>query len=1661
MKVKSTKTLRYFIQTKKANDYSHSTDSHFIGSDYQDGNERKKGFFSVIHGIKDDIPSYLQSILKIAEDGQAVYEFIQNAVDCDSTQFWMFYNEDYFLAINNGQPFNQEQIASILNIAQSEKRNLDDDSRCNKIGRFGIGFKLVHRLVGENDGSEELTQIIDGAIKGPTLMSWSHYNQLKTLLEFQEKDPINQLILSHDPEAYERVPWLFKMLLTNFPVAPDERVKDFNYRDFVPFPKSELAEMSSFLKESLGDKLNNKALFSKGSAFFIKLGNNKGRRLKSEQKAIEQGVNYSMQFFNKLQKITVNDIEITKRPIKWLDFEIGRNEEEFSQINPEYKFCPIKFSLGYQTDSTAIALLAEQPNFYKYFPLGDEVNRLCFVIHCDAFDIESNRRKLHNSSINEKLIDALAKRVLESLNEMVQERSEEYPALFLSILLSDANKEDQKNKLSARLMAPLKEFIVKHIPLRAGNGPASGVIIKGFDYPVELAKVGLVNINWFLWDQNSSKEVCEQAEYQLKIAKWGLRHLIINSPQNELETYLKEIEIKDYKILIKELHSEDLINQLREKLKSIRWIKTHNNGLVNLQSIEEGKNFFIDSDNEKLGSIINKLGCDIILLNAPELHQLIVAIGGEATYTEKKTIASWLKEETVQKGLTKLTISERILFKSIIGSQSTDSKDVPLFKSVEGSGLKPLNLLLPFDEHCPRWLDCFRISEEDNKAIDNSLKQQLLKYNEVFVKLFCNKVAFLELTESLNLNEIEEFYDFVVNAIPDLEETKVDYTDIPWVYLDKGEERFDYSKNVYWPDSITKLDKEKYEQVKKAVRKLFNVNLPHFSALKLKSKLKLGSLDLDLSEKLVAVESIGLLRLNYFLDWAETELDNDFLVGLSFKVEKDNCSIEITPERTNYYSLNADLISVISGDEGLKSLQLFPQELYSESRAKIGLLEADTLFEFIFKHSSQLNSYARFIAENASKNVGLNYINALPIISIELNQTYEKKDEVYQIVQIASQAIDNDDEETLNIFRSKVKIDGEALTARSISSDIYFGPRGEKKGFTLATKLSNVLPKYANASISVDKLLDCFPGLKTFHLFKQQRKKIKPICDELFELECDVYSSHQLVFSVFAEYCFGYKSLRDGVPILYGEDTTQQERDILILQHLEVLFQESLATGKCVYLKKDLGLDLSAINLDEKNAFENEKPSLALIEWSKGEGVENRRAFLVQQGVADENSQINLLRQALKGGSSTLDIAWKEIDNSFMFKNTIEWLCDNQNSVELDRTKISNIYEKAAALNLSSDLPLPIRSSIENETYQFKRLKPDTTLYMIHDTWKKFAPQIEKYVENNSGVLIDNLVTYTLRKGYPIVLTTAQRKVDMELLSTSEKLSEGYYLEWPKKEQLDVLVFDGEGIPTIIYIGNEEIAKEFSELAFKYSSAKLYICKKMLAGFPFNAEEYIDENKYNSLVIHKRKYEKEERFRIDFTDEEINLLNDLFDDELPDDFRKNYNLAALINALRELDDLGYEIGQARGSINESHHFAQLSHIYDQDGNEFTIMARSARQGLLYLTRNSWDRLENPNIYLFTDYGKDEFDLFKTKQDILDANDKSVDYQIIRVKTDAKAEQVDQVLRGEYESDKVWVIFKVNNIETFDDLFYDKLQPSDKSLDLSDLGSSTYENTQGW
>lgn len=558
MKIKSIKNLRWHYKTavRKRNDPNTNTD--FVGVYHDEGNMRINGLFELFHGDK-KIDKFLPSLLKIAEDGQAIYEFLQNAVDCNSSHFFIFYNENYFLAVNNGEPFNHKDVLSILNIANTTK-----EYDCNKIGRFGIGFKLVHRLVGKDEGIKELVE----DYKGPIIFSWNKIDDLKQLLG---NSPVFPNFIKN-PTDFDREgnPWLFKIIATNFPSEPGEEVWDINYKKRVLFPFAELKEVIQYLKDNFKSHQGsfNFDRLHRGSLFFLKLGESKKAHLDKDYVDLQKGVQYSMNFLKNLQEVYINDYSLKKEQLILADFEIPKGTEIFESISPEYKDCNIKISFGY-TDYKKAYNLRNSPNFYKYFPMGDETNGFSFIIHCDSFDIEANRRKLHESNKNKNLLPEISKRIVELAEKYKTTNHKEFSTLYANILVSKIPSKDNNKWLNESFFSVLLDYIKVNIPTTKGiQSESENVKIKNFDLEINLADLGLENIHWFYWADEKDLYLLTEAESseKLDIEKWNIRDVFVNADLDRFKDWIKTLPEKTYKAFLKDLDTHHFTKEAVARL---------------------------------------------------------------------------------------------------------------------------------------------------------------------------------------------------------------------------------------------------------------------------------------------------------------------------------------------------------------------------------------------------------------------------------------------------------------------------------------------------------------------------------------------------------------------------------------------------------------------------------------------------------------------------------------------------------------------------------------------------------------------------------------------------------------------------------------------------------------------------------------------------------------------------------------------------------------------------------------------------------------------------------------------------------------------------------------------------------------------------------------
>ncbi|AZI66159.1 ATP-binding protein [Kaistella daneshvariae] len=774
MKIKSAKSFRFWYKTKikeiEKTDQTHN--ENFVGTYHKEnGKKTIKGFFEMYHGDKPDIASYLPSILKIAEDGQAIYEFLQNAVDCGSTHFYIFYNDKYFLAINNGSPFDVEGLQSILNIAQTTKKDPD------KIGRFGIGFKLAHRLVGKNEGTDELVR----QYKGPILFSWAKLKDLESLLNNEQIEP-----LVPNKENYQEFinsPYLLKLLLTNFPSDPNERVKDINYQDKILFPQSELKELIDFLNENFqqhSDSLK-KNVLKQGSLFFIKLGEDKKKLLDKDYSELVNGIQYSMNTLKRLQKVYINNDDIGKIPLQLEEGAIKKGSDVFEQISPEYKEFDIKFAIGFKTikfgnekSYEQIKLLKEKPNFYKYFPMGDEINGLGFIVHCDSFSNEANRRKLHEDDVNRNLFPELAKFVTQRLDEYKANDRNKFLNLYASLLLSDVPERQNNKWLKSVFYDVLHNYIKTNLPTKTDiSDNPQNVKINKLKQQLNLSDFGLNNIKWFEWDNEADDILINEAKNKVGIESWDIRDIVENANIESVNNWIEQnCNNETYKTFLKDLEESSLRIKTKERICQIKLFKFSNDKFYSLNEIISLKDkfgktsfkftncFFSNNKTKKIKNELIKLGLVVSELPVEDYHHIFSSIILPDDKKHYDLIAKWCVENA-----NKLTSEEKKnLFLNFINETTKFDnvaegtlKDLCLF-SDSNSEIKPLNKLVDFNFNTPNWLNTYKIKSDEFFA---ELKPFLISETEtLFQHIYLPKqdIILSELTEAKEIKSLIKLY---------------------------------------------------------------------------------------------------------------------------------------------------------------------------------------------------------------------------------------------------------------------------------------------------------------------------------------------------------------------------------------------------------------------------------------------------------------------------------------------------------------------------------------------------------------------------------------------------------------------------------------------------------------------------------------------------------------------------------------------------------------------------------------------------------------------------------------------------------------------------------------------------------------------------------------
>lgn len=1635
MRVKSMKSFRHWFKMSKPGTRSESWNSDFMGYMKND----VMGFFAMYHGEKPDIYGFLRKETEMAEDGQAIYEFVQNAADSDSSHFYMFYNDKYLLVINNGKAFSLEGVKSILNVGQSHGKDNDPD----KIGRFGIGFKLVHRLVGKSNGLKELTE----DYCGPQMFSWSKKVDFTDFINTNSFD---------EEDVQSSNPWLMKILLTNFPASVDEKIKDVDFNDRVPYPSNELKEFQSFLKENISSIESD--VMNQGTMFFIKLGEGKLDLLKKDQNDINNRLENTLYFLKNLTHLQVNEKIITRHKGFVVEdkFIIEPYEPDFIKIGLDEKrdkSFPVVLQMGYAPYGLKGENVKEYPNFYKYFPIEDTTYGLQFIFHSNVISIGSNRRHIHEDNTNRELLFLLAQRIQTRIDEHIKKGSSHSIDILANIILSDCNNSFVEEHLINHLI----NYLSEHVPTDKGLFEhKERVMIKNTTIRCEPSDFGFDKI-WFKWDAQDSDhdELIRQSKNKIGLSAYSLKKLLQEGEISCINSWIKSMNDSDLNIFLHELN-----DNISSNLFDIAFIKLEDGRFVSIRDLDTQTIIKFPKIFD-ITNVLKSLGFTLSKSDYEDFEELKIKISDYHTYlkpdNESKLIDAYLSKVLSDNTLS--PIEKKVLFMTLgtfkFVAEKTLANELKLFCNNEGI-ITPLSKMVnPRIKGIEPWLKKFSIREDevfDEITTIDFLRGERTVFNDIIVP------NWNIITNSLTANDIRDFLQSV-KKYHLLTESPVSLKSKPFVYNSEIG-WVEFSKSVFYHNQLINFNlyKDLIEVIQKNDLYAPDHNLLEFYS---QEPFMLNDSQLDVllcSSEFYKDSAIALIefckgKLNVFENGYFK--DNDRSVYFSNESSKKQ-----------YYTSKEDVRSYIKSycDDKLVSL---PVSLIAY---KENVLREQDLYRAIIECSSDswqegntaLTNLLKILAGSGHTKIVKDFINLQSTISLSVDvneQTFEwitllnNFYEVHEIDQIKNKIhIDGIKLSELN-WNNKVELDNdETIELGNILSkfndnqvvacikDIL-----QKKKCFDSNKINALFQSGVEPTIDElfqiasemliledNKLKNCDQLRLILYLNKSKKIdnlepiQIQSIDNEWYSLKDDWYLKKRPFVNDYAVLHSNYENIgrKSGTEFsILSKPYFQRDRNQFICPHLKKEIQgedliDFLELVKDQILKNaqqkvnwldNLGeiigfIPANTILADENIIHKSEKLPTEIADWASKQ-IENTKILEVT-GVHGLTSPIVLLRKHLSGENPDYQFEGfsrnSETDR-FLLKNTLDWMeAEKIIFDDVFASVIQSITEYLGAQEDISDVVLPIGIAIKDGKLLCQLKKSISSYYYNEDTIREylafnsgsFSNFVQLLIDEGLDIIECEFLSEQWLRNYSTLISFGVPEIDIEALKTmSVSCNLPQYLKWKENttSNITIQIIDNSIPYTISVIPLEGYAINYSdgEYFFDEQNRILYTTEQKFIDAVLNElKDLLDNGDLAILLggitpsIHLSR-EEELLNEIRFLQEQLNRFKsdeDLSRGELPGDIQKDWNLEAR-NLLRAHLESIPEFNCTDWDDSNVPSTIVNGVLYQGEMCVWIVRSAMSKEAKFHLTPYEWTLLGNKNVFLALRTSRNNIQIYGLNEDI--------------------------------------------------------------------------------
>jgi hypothetical protein len=1633
-----------------------------------------------------------------------IFELIQNADDMPDgsrdVNIEINLLPNHLLFLHNGKYFDREDVKAISDAAKSTK-----SKSLSQTGYKGIGFKSVFtdstRVYIKSGDYFFKFDKLEPIYKDFYLLYKGYIDNLtpKAKKEFEIEYKGRELEFT----IIDKIPWQIKPIWVEFGTIPKELSTS-------SFGKNRQVSIALEISENILRQKDYDGMIVgllKEPRFLLFLRNTKGfKYLNVSDQSTNTIIDISVRERNDVLSVYNNEV-LSASYIKH-EFTININNDDFIRAGLNFKkreveggkiefydnegneLDNIPEKLG-RLDKTVIILSAkidrylieklekEDSILFNYLPTSDQRFGFPFLVNAD-FVCKSDREFIQiENKWNHYLFFHLGQKCIEWLSilskathEIQGKRLFSYAKTYLN-LLPDKLLDENNKELSSITIAFNKGLMdaIQSIAFIIDN---NGKIKKCDDIILDDTLISTVLGNGFFKQISKTKK--ELPLFLLDTDK--LKKDYLNIERYNAEALMKELSLETNR----EIQTNALLRlNPEEYLEFIKWL----DNFCNINDVNS--NWILDLPIVRLEKSVLSLSeflanpiCYLRINRTSELESILIKIGfnlsefkiDDDKLKHLKAIVlqqnSYIKSDlklyehiAAAKDLSRLTALEKntliTFFESLVDvGPAKYAKALPIFKSKKKEGaLKPLNSLI--SNACndlPTWLNDFVIDAEEENALSAAFQAQLLKEKNLLENLFFNIECYNEIITNINSANLEEFYAYILKLHENKpEETKIDYSAIPWVYIESTA-KFAFASSVYWPDSFSNLlNTYRYSSVKSVIETISDEKLPHFSALQIKSHLALGGKNFNLSASTPKQNAYDVIAINDFLDWAETNGEKELLNHLAFTAVGDKYTIGKVSGTLAYYTTDKELIDFIEKSTLNTKLSRFSNDLYTKGRKKIGLLEGVQLLKYVIENGLAIPSLAKFIQETKDVELAKQYIELLSELNLVSSKTYTSDDAEFRILKLVSNHI-IDDAAKVDSFREKIILDGIKLLEEAVSADIRIFDADNKFIYQFqGIEISDILPAYKGKTYPVSEIIELFVDFRDIEnlrkVFKAKGRGTKKIYTELLDLKLDTYDAAQTMFLSYYQTQYPDEKVLEGKIFFSVEQNASNEEYVKELHRfLDYCLNEDSYTE---FVKQDIIADFKPeiLLVVDEYALETEQLPGWLKAWLDNNSEDEVKAFISKMGIKNESSPVVQLRKGLLGDATVnIDAARGGITEPDLLVYTFEWLITKHSHRNYAATLLKPLYERALALKISiKTLPLPIPTDISCKTYQVYKSNENEQYHLIWEGWGNHKSDVWNHLKKSGKIIIDELLPNSFLDELKLAKLSVSSELDTKnVLQNLRDCNLSFYKFWPEKDNYIIEIFKGSSLPRKITYNNETISTFYEKFYEKINDSHI-VAESIENALPHSIRDYIPDF-FDRLNSWKSDFESNRTER-KLSPEEEEAIMKLFDGVVPEEFRKNLNLAALASALVYLDGKGYDVFQANKQLIDTHEYAQLAPVY-KDGVQYTVMCRSARLGLLYLTKKAWDRLDNqydPNVMLFADKGYGEFELFRSKQEVLDVNSENpTDFQVMRIESRANASELDEMLQGKFEdASRLWIIFRLKGNEHFDKLFFERPETNNNTM----------------